>query len=831
MTSMQLPKIEADGSKKITTLLSWLRDGSLRVPRFQWDFVWERGKIVDLLDSIYKEYPIGSFFLWETSGKTNLFYRDLPELGIKPPRPKEDDKIKFILDGQQRICSLYAVWNGLRVEFKYGATTKVVDCTQICLDLDYYKKEPDEDGNISVFEIRRESDRYVPFHKVVGGNHLQVLLALTPERQKIFQRCYETFSSYPLSVVTVTGVELHTASTIFERINQGGKKLSLFDLVVASTWAEDFDLKNNYYELCEKLGRKGYGDISPEVLTQTLALILKGNCTKTQQLQLKTHDIQENWTKVVSAIELAIDHLSANFGVKVYEFIPYPAFIPLLAYLFYKHKSRSLTNKMTEVVHEWFWKASLSERYAASTATRMSEDRKAIFDRLLQGNEVKISYVLTADRDKIATTTIGTKSALRNAVLCLLALRNLRHFTSGTAISLGNEYFSNFNSPEKHHVFPRSFLQKKGIGKENLLANFCFISAELNKEISDQQPSQYFARYHHANPEFDTALQSHLLEYSDSIRQDDYQQFIKDRSVALEREFERLTGSRIIQVLGVNANLALDEIEQKLRLLINTQLREKVGENYWKEVVPGDIQERVQKKISEYLRKNPGVNEHQLDAYDRLCRCDIMDYSGIILKNWSHFEKFFRMKQESENRFVKLKDFRNAVKHAREINVVLQHDGEAAVEWFSQVLRGVSGDDENEEEAEVKVTLPPETEDKTIARVKSEFVKKAVKLIPQWIDKDYPNGNVYISKGNAGSYHSIKRGDDLILFYYYANHWVYMELQSTTPEELQKLKEKLSNSESILDRGNRYGQVRFKLFNENDLSVAQEIVNSRIEKF
>ena len=80
--SISAPRIESEGSKQIITLLDALTEGSLRVPRFQRDFVWERSKIVALLDSIFKEYPIGSFFLWETTGKHNLFYRDLPELGI-----------------------------------------------------------------------------------------------------------------------------------------------------------------------------------------------------------------------------------------------------------------------------------------------------------------------------------------------------------------------------------------------------------------------------------------------------------------------------------------------------------------------------------------------------------------------------------------------------------------------------------------------------------------------------------------------------------------------------------------------------------------------------
>jgi hypothetical protein len=132
------------------------------------------------------------------------------------------------------------------------------------------------------------------------------------------------------------------------------------------------------------------------------------------------------------------------------------------------------------------------------------------------------------------------------------------------------------------------------------------------------------------------------------------------------------------------------------------------------------------------------------------------------------------------------------------------------------------------EEVKVRVTKPPETDEETIARVKSEFVKSAVKIIPDWIDAVFPDGEIAITKGNAGSYHSIKQGEELILFYYYANHWVYGELQSTTSEELQTLKERLSKPDSILARDSQYNQVRFRLWTEEDLKTIQNIIKVRV---
>ena len=124
------------------------------------------GKTERLLDSIYKEYPIGSFFFWEAPAKYNLFYRDMPELGIVPSRPRSTEILNFILDGQQRTCSLYAAVHGrVVVEFDLPSGKKTIDCSRICLDLDYAKKLPDAGNNIRVFEVQDEDDRFIPLYK------------------------------------------------------------------------------------------------------------------------------------------------------------------------------------------------------------------------------------------------------------------------------------------------------------------------------------------------------------------------------------------------------------------------------------------------------------------------------------------------------------------------------------------------------------------------------------------------------------------------------------------------------------------------------------------
>ena len=101
---MEIQKIKVT-DWDLADLINAVKSGKLRIPRFQRDFVWERSKVTKLLGSLYKEFPIGSFFIWYAPKKYNSFFREIPELNLK--NPENMDEIQYILDGQQRITSLY----------------------------------------------------------------------------------------------------------------------------------------------------------------------------------------------------------------------------------------------------------------------------------------------------------------------------------------------------------------------------------------------------------------------------------------------------------------------------------------------------------------------------------------------------------------------------------------------------------------------------------------------------------------------------------------------------------------------------------------------------
>jgi len=672
-------KIEVK-AKNLNTVLSEMERGILRVPRFQRDYVWERTRIAKLFDSIYKEMPIGSFFLWIAPMEFRNIYKDIPEL--KLPKPDEYETIKMILDGQQRLISLYVVSKGLELGFDGGSRK---DYKKICFDLDK--------GEFLVVHRREDKERIISLWRFFNDDGQdEIYDNLTKERRESFRKCQRRIANYPVSIVEVTDKNIEEAVLIFERINQGGKRLGLFDLVVAGTWSEDFDLKAKANDLIKEIKNSGFGKISEEIISQTLSLVAKDQCTQSVQLHLTNKDIRSYWDVVEDGILEAIDFLKGNLGVKIYDFIPYPSMIAMVAYLFAKRDRRALSPDQAVFVKEWFWKTAFSQRYRASTLTLMGDDIKKYFMPILVRKSAELKIPINLSLNDIRDIKIYNRSAIKNAIFCLLAIQQPLHFRNGSTINLDYQICSEYNSHEKHHIFPKAFLKQNSTKHKchkYLLLNFAFIPAELNKEISKEKPSKYFNLYKKDNRIFGETMKSHLIpcKENSAIWDDDYDKFIEQRGELIYEKIKRLVGeiSEIEVSLEEEPIGVIKDIEKKMRRFINKKMMLNFKGDYW-EKIPSDIQERIEDRIKERVRRQPYERDNFRKVKDKINFCDIMDYFQIIQKYWNIFQDDFGSRAELQKHSLNIKDYRNGLMHVREMNRIERKQGEASVEWLLKIL-------------------------------------------------------------------------------------------------------------------------------------------------
>ena len=103
---MQLPQ---PVSRAIVFLLDQIAGGAIKIPQFQREFVWRPTKSAKLADSILKGFPIGTFIIWKTKDRL----RQIKDIGgLELPAPEEGDYIQYVIDGQQRLTSLFAAVGG-----------------------------------------------------------------------------------------------------------------------------------------------------------------------------------------------------------------------------------------------------------------------------------------------------------------------------------------------------------------------------------------------------------------------------------------------------------------------------------------------------------------------------------------------------------------------------------------------------------------------------------------------------------------------------------------------------------------------------------------------
>lgn len=357
-------KLEIINNWNLKKLIGELESGHIKIPKFQRDYIWEKPKVVKLLNSIYHQYPIGSFFFWIAPPEYSGFIREDQALGFKPTQ--QNGSFQFILDGQQRMISLYASLRGIIYEDN--------DFGKICFNPE--KKE------FKIPRSKREKNN-IPAWKLFDADEYGAIYAeLLMNDQKFNKKnnrlsenwrfCHEIFTNYPISIVKTSNEDLDDVVEIFERINQGGKHLTVFDLIHATTWSEKFDLRDRINEFNTPKINKQFGKLSNKVFTLSLTLNAFDDARNLYQLRLTPEMSYRIWPKTKAALLATLEffkHIRVTDDISAYHNL-----MPVIQYYFFKSGSNVIDEKHIKAIEKWFWDAKFSKRYSTSIYTRIKED-------------------------------------------------------------------------------------------------------------------------------------------------------------------------------------------------------------------------------------------------------------------------------------------------------------------------------------------------------------------------------------------------------------------------------------------------------------------------
>ena len=244
-------------AQKLDKLIKRIDEGDIKIPAFQRGYVWKQEQVIDLLQSIYSEYPIGSVLLWKTDEKLNST-RNLA--GYKIPDRDEAYPVNYALDGQQRLSSIYGVFSSLvEQEDDSAGYNPNVDIFEIYFDFEeeIFVEQENVNNPSSAIHLRKLLD---------VTSLMSVFDELNSKYHKPAQDLASQFLNYEVPVVTIENRDRADVGIIFERINNTGTKLSALDLMTAWTWTDDFHLLEASNSLLEELEGKGFGSIKHKTL-------------------------------------------------------------------------------------------------------------------------------------------------------------------------------------------------------------------------------------------------------------------------------------------------------------------------------------------------------------------------------------------------------------------------------------------------------------------------------------------------------------------------------------------------------------------------------------
>lgn len=509
------PKIE-----RIYNLVNRIQSGDVKIPKFQRSFVWTEEQVIRLLESIYQGYPIGSLLFWLTEqpmkSERNIGGFDLPETPERYPR-------NYVLDGQQRLTTIYGVLN--------WPDKNKLHILNVYFDLEkeaFFQNTGNMNAKCVPMNILFKTSELMKFRTQLSEFKNSDML------QQNIDVLYETFREYLIPVVTIKEMTIEEVCPIFERINSTGTKLNIFDLMVAATWSDDFDLNDMIDDIRETAKLKDFDGIDHSVFLRFMSSIGGFGSKRDGVFKLRSlspASLKDLGRKVARAVEKAIDFLSTDLLVPSDAFLPYENQLVVFAYYFSK-VDKPLPAHLIKL-RQWFWRTGFSERYRGASEGILEQDLQAVNDLIADTYEYMHIRVSLVEND-IMKRQFWKNSAFCKTFVVLLANHEPKNLTNGIKIDTQTS-LSSFNMKEFHHIFPKEFLKNIGVpkGKRNSLANICMLSAQQNKYVSDKAPSLYLATsYINLSNEGDSVFDSNLISPAPNApwRNDDFESFIANRS-------------------------------------------------------------------------------------------------------------------------------------------------------------------------------------------------------------------------------------------------------------------------------------------------------------
>jgi hypothetical protein len=534
-------------AERIEQLAQRVLMGDIVLPEFQRPFVWKRKQILELLDSIFRNYPIGSALLWESHQKLEA-KRAIADLVVGARSEKYP--VNYLLDGQQRLSTICGALYWVPGDPK-SVWNIVFDLrTRRFIHLDHADELP-----VYHVPLRRLKDPADYFRRLAGLDNEEYKAAA----DLLFNR----FKDYQLPIVTLGDMSIYDVAPVFERINSTGTRLTIYDLMRAATWSPQFDLGATIQSIKTHLEPKRFHSFDNKTFLRALAAASGRDFSSGSMdglRELKPEVLQSTAQAVKDASALAADFLSTDLRIPRSEALPYANQFAVLTEIF-RVLPRPASAQLEEI-RKWFWITTLSGYFSGWDSGQMTDDTNAI--RAFAAGERKElgPGVALPNKSLWITKPFRTNSAASKMLAIMFGYGQPLDLLTGQQVDV-DKSLAWSNDKEFHHFFPQAFLKRKGMTatRSNVVGNIVLLSSASNLLISDQAPSAYLAAAvtRDGRKKVAARLASVLIPERglDAALADDYEGFLEVRAAHLHERAEQLAGTKI-----GDGGVAADEIDE-----------------------------------------------------------------------------------------------------------------------------------------------------------------------------------------------------------------------------------------------------------------------------
>lgn len=506
---------------KINTILDQIDLGAIALPEFQRGYVWNREQVRGLMHSLYRKHPVGSLLVWVT--KTE-------QVDARGDGELTPGSVKLLLDGQQRITSLYGLIKGRSPKF-FDGNAQAFAGLYFNLDdetFEFYApvKMKDNPLWVSVTECMQ----------LGAGKAIQNIMSV-PELQANLPTyinrltALDQIKEINLHIEEVAGEDktVDVVVDIFNRVNSGGTKLSKGDLALARICAQWPDARDQMKIRLGKWHKAGFS-FRLEWLLRNINSVMTGEALFSALRDVDTPAFQSGLAQSEKAIDALLNMISSRLGLDHDRVLGSKGSFPLMARYIAQRGGQINNHHERDKMLFWYVHTILWGRYAGSTESILNQDLSLIEDT--NGGLDRLIEQLRRNRGDLRIQPddfLGWSQGARFYPLLYMLTRVCHSKDLLSGVELSNMILGSLSSLQLHHILPKALLYKNEYSRPevNALANFTFLTQETNIQLSDRSPDDYLKEVSDTNP---GVLESHWIPTDESLwKPENYRDFLAAR--------------------------------------------------------------------------------------------------------------------------------------------------------------------------------------------------------------------------------------------------------------------------------------------------------------